>query len=135
LESLRSERDLLALCAAIGPERAVFSLDLRNGKPLTEVSTWRESQPIELIDVAVNAGFARLIVLDLARVGVRAGVSTRSLCTVIRKRYPRLEITSGGGVRDRRDLTELAAAGCDAALVASALHSGSLSRQDLPSFC
>lgn len=135
LESLRSERDLLALCAAIGPERAVFSLDLRNGKLLTEVSTWRESEPIELVDAAVNAGFARLIVLDLASVGVGAGVPARSLCTSIQKRHPRLEITSGGGVRDRLDLVELAAAGCDAALVASALHNGRLSREDLSSFC
>jgi uncharacterized protein related to proFAR isomerase len=38
-------------------------------------------------------------------------------------------------VRDRLDLTELAAAGCDGVLVASALHNGELSKQDLSSFC
>jgi len=134
LESLRSERDLLALCTSIGPERAVFSLDLRNGKPLTEISAWRGSEPIELVDVAVNAGFERLIVLDLASVGVGEGVSVRSLCTSIRARHPRLEITSGGGVRSRLDLAELADAGCDAALVASALHDGSLSKEDVIDF-
>ncbi|MDA1052141.1 MAG: HisA/HisF-related TIM barrel protein [Planctomycetota bacterium] len=134
LESLRSERDLLALCAAIGPERAVFSLDLRNGKPLTEISTWNEAEPIELVDAAVSAGFGRLIVLDLASVGVGQGVSVRTLCASIRSRHPQLEMISGGGVRDQRDLAELAAAGCDAALVASALHDGRLSKQDLSGF-
>jgi phosphoribosylformimino-5-aminoimidazole carboxamide ribotide isomerase len=40
---------------------------------------------------------------------------------------PFLEIISGGGVRGPRDLQALAAAGADAALVASALHDGRLS--------
>lgn len=134
LESLRSEWDLAALCGAFGPERAVFSLDLRNGKPLAEIPAWRESDPIELVDAVVKAGFGRLIVLDLASVGVGKGVSVRGLCSLIRSRHPRIEIISGGGVRDRLDLVELAAAGCDAALVASALHDGRLSKRDLSSF-
>ena len=135
LESLRGEQDLLGLCTAIGPERAVFSLDLNNGKPMTEVPAWHRTGPIELVDAAVDAGFERLIVLDLASVGVGEGVSVRRLCKSIRARHPQLEITSGGGVRNHLDLMELASAGCDAALVASALHDGGLSKQDLLGFC
>lgn len=135
LESLRDERDLSLLSAAIGPDRAVFSLDLKNGKPLTGLPAWCESEPIELVDAAVETGIKRLIVLDLASVGIAQGVWTSSLCSSIRARHPRLEITSGGGVRNRADLEQLARAGCDQALVASALHDGRLSREDVARFC
>lgn len=134
LETLQSKQDLAALCAMFGRERAIFSLDLRDGRPLTKIPGWSETEPIALVDAAVAAGFERLIVLDLARVGVGEGVSVRNLCSSIRKRHPQLDITSGGGVRGRADLEELAAAGCDAALVASALHAGSLSAADVADF-
>ncbi|MBI2480379.1 MAG: hisA/hisF family protein [Planctomycetia bacterium] len=131
LESLQSAQDLLGLHAAIGAERAVFSLDLRNGKPLTNIPGWSESKPIELVDAAADGGIHRLIVLDLASVGVGEGVSVGSLCTAVRCRHPQLEITAGGGVRGISDLLGLAAAGCDAVLVASALHDGRLSVADI----
>ena len=131
LESLRSEQDLVVIRDAIGTKRAVFSLDLKNGKPLTNLPSWRESEPIQLVDAAVNAGFERLIVLDLASVGGGEGVSVRSLCALVRSRHPHLELASGGGVRGVSDIEELAAAGCDAALVASALHNGQLSAVDI----
>lgn len=134
LETLQSKQDVAALCAAIGPERAIFSLDLRNGKPLTEIPVWSESVPIEIVDAVVDMGFRRLIVLDLASVGREEGVSVRNHCTAIRVRHPRLEITSGGGLRHRLDLIELASAGCDAALVASALHNGSLTKEVISEF-
>jgi phosphoribosylformimino-5-aminoimidazole carboxamide ribotide isomerase len=134
LESLQSERDLVGVRDAIGTKRAVFSLDLKNGKPLTDLPAWRESEPIQLVDAAVNAGFARLIVLDLASVGGGQGVSVRSLCASVRSRHPQLELTSGGGVRGVSDIEELAAAGCDAALVASALHNGQLSSVDISGY-
>jgi hypothetical protein len=41
-----------------------------------------------------------------------------------------LQIVAGGGVRSAADLRSLSAAGCDAALVASALHDGRLTIHD-----
>jgi len=40
-------------------------------------------------------------------------------------------LIAGGGVRGLADLTALARAGCNAALVASALHDGKLLPEDL----
>ncbi|MBC8355891.1 MAG: hisA/hisF family protein [Planctomycetes bacterium] len=134
LESLRNERDLPALLDAVGVERALFSLDLRNGKALTDISDWRKSHPDEIVDAVVDAGFKRLIVLDLAYVGVGEGVAVQQLCSSTRARYPHVEITSGGGVRDKSDLYQLAEAGCDVALVASAIHNGSLTLEDINEF-
>lgn len=122
LESLADLATLRAITVAVGAERTVFSLDLRDGRPLTRDASCAALTPLEIAVVAIEAGIRSLIVLDLAAVGMQGGVPTLDLCRVLRERYPQLELTSGGGVRSRDDLDRLAAAGCDRALVASALH-------------
>jgi phosphoribosylformimino-5-aminoimidazole carboxamide ribotide isomerase len=64
-----------------------------------------------------------VIVLDLARVGSGTGVDLDLLARV-RRAAPGLALLAGGGVRDAADLDRLADAGCDGALVATALHDG-----------
>ncbi len=79
---------------------------------------------------AFRGGVRRMIVLDLARVGMGEGVGTEQLCRSLACRLPELEIIAGGGVRGPGDLDSLARAGCDAALVASALHDGRLAAKE-----
>ncbi len=69
--------------------------------------------------------------MDLARVGVGEGVGTETICRTMRARWPALHITAGGGVRGLADLNSLTEAGCDAALVASALHDGRIGRAEI----
>jgi phosphoribosylformimino-5-aminoimidazole carboxamide ribotide isomerase len=112
------------LVGVVGPERIVFSLDLNAGQPLTNVTAWRAMAPLAIAEAAIAAGVRRLIVLDLANVGVDGGVGTLALCHELRTRQPHIEIIAGGGVRGPDDLAHMASAGCNAALVASALHDG-----------
>jgi phosphoribosylformimino-5-aminoimidazole carboxamide ribotide isomerase len=126
LESLVDVTTLARIIERVGPHRAVFSLDLREGKPLTNVPVIAALDPLEIAAAAIASGVRSLIVLDLAAVGMHGGVPTLVLCRAIRARYPQVELTSGGGVRTRGDLRLLAEAGCDRALVASALHDGEL---------
>jgi phosphoribosylformimino-5-aminoimidazole carboxamide ribotide isomerase len=44
---------------------------------------------------------------------------------------PDIRLLAGGGVLTRRDLEGMRDAGCDGALVASAIHNGRLSAADL----
>jgi phosphoribosylformimino-5-aminoimidazole carboxamide ribotide isomerase len=62
---------------------------------------------------------------------VGRGTGTLELVRRLRLSHPRLEITAGGGVRGVDDLRQLAEAGCDAALVASALHDGRITAKDV----
>lgn len=130
LETLPDRAILAALVEAVGPERLVFSLDLRAGKPLTRSPKWQNIPPFEIAQAAIELGVRRMIVLDLARVGVNTGTGTADLCRVLRTLSPAVELIAGGGVRGRQDLQRLAAAGCQGALVASALHDGRLTRDD-----
>jgi phosphoribosylformimino-5-aminoimidazole carboxamide ribotide isomerase len=130
LESLAGPRELAEMCAAVAPERLIFSLDLKHGAPLTSSPDWHGLAPLEIAAVALRAGVRRMIVLDLAQVGTGAGVGTEPLCRTLRCLAPGLEIVAGGGVRGPADLDSLARAGCDAALVASALHDGRLTPEN-----
>jgi len=124
LESVDSPRLLAELIAAVGRDRLIFSLDLQQGRSLTTAPAWRDKPPATIAAIAVDAGVRRMIVLDLADVGVGQGVSTLDLCRQLRLMHPHCELISGGGVRGPADLVAMSAAGCDAALVASALHDG-----------
>lgn len=135
LELLPSVETLTeAFQAGLNPLEAVFSLDLLEGRPLSKVDAWADLGPLEIAEQVIGLGVPSLIVLDMAGVGVGQGVPTLELCRELRGRYPYLEIISGGGVRDVDDLFALEDAGCDAALVASALHDGRITREHLGSF-
>jgi phosphoribosylformimino-5-aminoimidazole carboxamide ribotide isomerase len=129
LETLPSFDRLAECVERLGSERVIFSLDLMNGQPRTQIAALEQTAPLEIARRAVQAGVRRMIVLDLAAVGVNAGPVTlelgRELRAAFAERKPML--IGGGGVRDAADLAALEAAGYDAALVASALHDGRLS--------
>jgi len=131
LESLTSPNALAPCLQELGPERTVFSLDLKQGRPLARIPAWCDLEAEEIAEAVVSRGFTRLILLDLARVGGGQGTGLGVLCRRLRGRYPQVELTSGGGVCAIEDLHELAAAGCDAVLVATALHRGRITRQTL----
>jgi HisA/HisF family protein len=136
LETVVGPAELAKMMQAFG-ERIVFSLDLRQGEPLGDHNAWRAegvAPPVDaasIADRAVRLGVRHLLVLDLAHVGCDSGTGTRDLCAYLCARYPDVTISAGGGVRHRGDLEELRNCGVQAALVASALHDGRLTRADL----
>jgi len=130
LETLPSFDHLAAVVRAVGGSRVVFSLDLRDGVPVVRAAVAHSGlTPPELARRAAAAGAGTLLVLDVHRVG-RGGIDT-ALVERVRRAVPNVALYAGGGVRELADLTRLAAAGCDGALVASALHDGTVGRADV----
>lgn len=128
LETLPGFEDLRAIVDAVGGERVVFSLDLLEGKPIrrrTGRIASQEAVSLELGARAVEAGVSAVLVLDLAAVGTESGPRNLDLIGGL-KRLLCVPVYAGGGVRTTADLELLAEAGCDAALVGSALHSGAI---------
>lgn len=103
-----------------GHEGVALSLDFRGdeflGPPalLAETASWPRD----------------VIVMTLARVGSDAGPDLERLSAIAR-RAPEHRIHAAGGVRNAADLAALASAGMAGALVASALHDGRLTGEDL----
>ncbi len=130
-ESLPSEKLLLEMLDTTETERVVVSLDLVAGEPRTQAEEWARLSPIEIVDRVVSLGVRRLIVLDVRSVGMHGGTGTDSLCDDIRNCFPKLELTTGGGIRSAADLCRQTEIGSDRVLVASALHDGLLRSSDI----
>jgi phosphoribosylformimino-5-aminoimidazole carboxamide ribotide isomerase len=130
LETVAGPQVLDELCNAHAAQ-IVFSLDLRQGVPLGDVTTWPSADARAIADQAVQLGVRRILLLDLARVGTSTGTGTDLLTEELIAAYPKLEVTVGGGVRGVDDLRRLKAIGVHAVLVASALHDGRIRREDL----
>jgi phosphoribosylformimino-5-aminoimidazole carboxamide ribotide isomerase len=121
LETVTSPEVLGEIVAAVGANRVMFSLDLRDGAPLRD---WGGHAPLSVAATALRIGITRIIVLDLARVGGAGGTGTEELCREIVSAYPHVEVIAGGGVSGPDDLKRLESCGVRGVLVASALHDG-----------
>lgn len=108
---------------AATPLRAAFSVDLRDGVPLTRDPALRGLSPIDVARAAVRAGAASVVLLDLARVGGGSGVD-ETLAQRVAERIAPTELVVGGGIGDLNAVRRLGALGVHGVLVGSALHDG-----------
>jgi phosphoribosylformimino-5-aminoimidazole carboxamide ribotide isomerase len=135
LETLPSYSALAEISAAVGGDRMAFSLDLRDGEPAVASGGIPPGEPAHLVaSRAEQAGAGAVIVIDLARVGTGRGLDLELIARV-RAAAPGLTLLAGGGVRGVEDLARLADAGCDGALVATALHDGRIGVQEVAAAC
>jgi phosphoribosylformimino-5-aminoimidazole carboxamide ribotide isomerase len=136
LETLRGPVALAAICAEVAPVRLVFSLDLREGRPVfagrESRQGWGTSDPFDLACSVVELGIYRLLLLDLAQVGTGRGTDTLPLLARLRAALPTIEMTAGGGIARRDEVDALARAGVSAVLIGSALHDGLIGPEFLP---
>ena len=108
-----------------GGPAPVLSVDLRDGVLISPRPRLAGGGPDAAIGVARELGARELLVIDLARVGSRAGPPLEAV-TTLAAALPGVDVYAGGGVRDDADLRALAAAGASGALVATALHAGAI---------
>ena len=126
LETLPSFETLTEIVHVVGEQRVAFSLDLRDGVPIVPPTVAHVASSVtEIVQRVQDAGAGAIIVLDLARVGTGAGIDLE-LIAAARRAAPGVTLVAGGGVRSSEDLAQLAVAGCDGVLVATALLSGAL---------
>jgi len=130
LETLLSFDALDEICAEVDGRCVIFSLDLRNGKAIAS-GPLRDKTPETIIRRAIGGGVHGVLVLDLARVGTGAGLDL-ALISRARRVTPRhVTLFAGGGIGAWADLERIAAAGCDGALIASALQDGRLGPREV----
>ena len=135
-ETLRDVDDLPAIAGAVsaasrGRVDCILSLDHREGRLLGGSPAVSAAGAVDVAARAWATGIRTFIVLDLARVGARAGPETEP-ARKLRAHLPEAEIVLGGGVRGTDDLRALVSAGYHAVLVGTALHTGALGAADLP---
>jgi phosphoribosylformimino-5-aminoimidazole carboxamide ribotide isomerase len=134
LESIARPQVLAELLQRHTAQRVMFSLDLKGGQPWPLQPGWRSHDALSLAAEALDQGVQRMLVLDLARVGMNSGTGTEALCTEIAARFPHVDLAAGGGIHSAADLRSLQKAGVRSALIASALHDGRFDKSWLASY-
>ncbi len=132
-ETLFSTDELWKIPAHLDPARLVFSLDMRAGKVVSRNPDLAAMPVFDLLNQLQSAGWREIILLDLARVGSGEGTDCQ-LASEARKHFPALSLLAGGGVAGMDELFRLKAAGIAGALMATALHDGSVAAGQLSSF-
>jgi phosphoribosylformimino-5-aminoimidazole carboxamide ribotide isomerase len=130
-ESLPRLDQLRSFVELFGSKSLIFSVDLKHGQLRSADPQYSSTSPEDLIARVVEAGIEKIIVLDLAAVGTGTGIPTLSLCQQAKRCWPHLQVISGGGVHSRTCLLKAQAAGLDGLLIASALHDGRLTVDDI----
>jgi len=123
-EALSSLDELETLLAALPAGRTLLSLDRNGEKPLGCA---------EIFDTP-SAWPARLIHMNLSRVGSDGGPDFAGLAELRTCAGPERLVYAAGGVRDADDLARLAADGVAGVLIGSALHDGRLDATHLAAF-
>ena len=129
-ETLPGAEAFRRLRAELPEAPLVLSLDLRGGRLVSPDPALRGLTAIEALAPFAEAGAREAIVLDLMRVGSGEGPDV-TLLGELHARFPDVELLAGGGVRDAADLRALAGAGTSGALVATALHNGTIAADEL----
>jgi len=127
-ETLQKKSFVAQAIKCFGGDRVVVSLDLKGDKVIAKSGFDGYPEPLCLLSDFKAMGVLEIIVLDLLRVGTDEGVNIDFL-----KKASSLDmdVVVGGGVRGMQDLTELKMLNISGALVATALHSGKISVEDL----
>jgi phosphoribosylformimino-5-aminoimidazole carboxamide ribotide isomerase len=129
-ETLSGWDALEAIFAEVPAHQLVFSLDMHAGQVISRSLQLANLNPLKVLERLQHMGWKQVILLDLARVGAGTGVD-RTLIAEARRRYSELTLLVGGGVRDMADLRDLESLGVSGVLVATALHQGNITANDL----
>ena len=118
------------LLAQVGSEKAIFSIDLRNRTAIWGPDSIESADPHRLAALLMPLGFREAILLEMERIGTGRGADAAFLADVATA-APGMKFIVGGGIRTRDDLLRLQRAGFCGVLVATALHDGTITREDV----
>lgn len=109
--------------AALLPGKVNVSIDKKHGKVLTS-DPHMPQEPADIVHELNALDIRNIIVLDMDRVGTSSGVDSQFLSNIVSISHH--DVLLGGGVKDIHDIDKLESIGIKGALVATALHNGSI---------
>jgi phosphoribosylformimino-5-aminoimidazole carboxamide ribotide isomerase len=128
-ETLQNTDFVREAVEALGSDCVVVSLDMMDGKVLSRLNPAVSVQPMALLRTFQELGVNQVILLDLSRVGSGEGVNLPWLKEALSGLD--MKVFVGGGVRGIKDLVALRNLGASGVLLATALHSGKISPDEL----
>ena len=129
-ETLQDLDESRAIRSALPAERLLFSIDVVKGRVRSRCPALHDADPLTALDLMARQGWSQFIILTLDLVGTGGGPAW-SLVEEASSRFPELSIIAGGGVRTPQDLQQLASMNISGVLIATSLHRGWITPQDL----
>ncbi len=114
-----------------GNDRIVVSIDQKGGKILSLSDSIISMNVISVTQKLVDLGVSKIIFLDLDRVGTEYGVNQELLRNILE--VTKVDLLVGGGITSLQELKELKTLDIYGALVATVLHKGKLTIDELKS--
>lgn len=112
-----------------GQNSIIVSVDIKEGKLLSNSKRISSMQFNEFIQRIDKLGIKEIILLDLDRVGTQSGINFELIKKFLK--MTKMNIFVGGGIRDIQDLDRLKKFGIYGVLIATILHNGKISLDEL----
>ncbi|SDK70423.1 HisA/HisF-related TIM barrel protein [Halanaerobium congolense] len=109
--------------------KIIISMDLKTGSLIHNIQKWQNKTLKNIVNEIKKLGFQNFIILDLANVGTASGIS--KYIRELKIEFPELNLITGGGVKDYRDIKKLKRLQFSGVLIASAFHNGSLGEKEV----
>jgi phosphoribosylformimino-5-aminoimidazole carboxamide ribotide isomerase len=130
-ETLTSLDFLGEAVKSFGEDEIVVSIDIKKGKVISASEAIAKMDAISFAQELGKVGVNQIILLDLDRVGTEHGINLPLLKTVLEETG--IEVLVGGGIRSLNELEQLRNLKISGALVATILHNGKLTVDELKS--
>jgi phosphoribosylformimino-5-aminoimidazole carboxamide ribotide isomerase len=116
-----------------GSQGIVLAVDVRieNGLPIPAIRGWQDKATTDLWQVLDRfAGkLSNLLVTDIDRDGVLGGANAE-LYSLIKSKYPKINLLASGGIGNINDITEVKKAGVNGVIIGKALYEKNFSLEE-----
>lgn len=128
-ETLSSLEELSRIIKEHGKDRIILSIDLMNNQLITRNNELKSLSLLEFLKKLAEINVEEIIFLELTQVGAGTGIN-KDLIEIMKENLPSQLIT-GGGVKTIDDLKKMERLGIDGALIATALHEGTINKKEI----
>lgn len=132
--AVKEETTFVGWLKQFGADKFLLGADVKNEK--IAVGGWLETTDIwiyDFIEKYINHGVQQIFCTDVSKDGKLEGPSTELYKNILQK-FPLLHFIASGGVSSMKDLDDLAAIGCNGAIVGKAIYEGRITLNELKKF-
>jgi phosphoribosylformimino-5-aminoimidazole carboxamide ribotide isomerase len=126
LESLDELAKMTDVC------EIVLSIDFKGDKLLTRIEELSGIDAEDITKIFSSYDIKKVIYLDLKRVGTSCGIGEKRIEKMVRSTS--IPLLVGGGINDMSDIKRMEEIGVSGVLVATAIHNGRITKEDMYSF-
>ncbi len=128
-ETLRNLNFVSQAVTDFGENKIVVSIDQKGGKLLSSSTNIASMDAVSVAQKLANVGVQHIIFLDLDRVGTEHGINNTVLKAILDTTD--VDVFVGGGISSLQELEQLRKLGISGALVATVLHNGKITVDEL----